>query len=95
MPSQLLHLISKKLINKPFQGFCMSSLLFYCIALLIPFFFKTVRSKALQALETIEKFLWGNLSKEELNKFMILATLGTTIMITAWGLKTFKDGVLI
>ena len=73
----------------------MSSLLFYCIALLIPFFFKTVRSKALQALETIEKFLWGNLSKEELNKFMILATLGTTIMITAWGLKTFKDGVFI
>ncbi len=81
------------------KDFCMPPLLFYCaalfLALLAPFFSLTLRSKIRTLGLHIEKFLWGNLSPEELVKFLILAALGTTIMISSWGLKTFKDGVFI
>lgn len=73
----------------------MPPLLFYCVALLLPLFSSTVREKIRHLLRPLGAILWGNLSAEELTKFLILALLGTVIMATAWGLKTFKDAVFL
>jgi len=71
-----------------------------CLALLLllgliiffsPYLQERLRTVALK----IEHTLWGNLTKPELKKFLILSALGMVLMISTWGLKTLKDSLFI
>ena len=71
---------------------CVSIILFLALIIyLSPFLQEHLRSVALK----VEHTLWGNLSKPELKKFLILALMGMVIMIATWGLKTLKDSLFI
>lgn len=75
-----------------FASLCTSLILFLVLAAYLS---SSLQEKLRNAALEIERGLWGNLSRPELKKFLILALMGMVIMITTWGLKTLKDSLFI
>lgn len=66
-----------------------------CIALFSFLAHRYARTHVRSLFLHIEHILWGNLSRPELRKFLILAAMGVVTMTTTWGLKTLKDSFFI